>query len=191
MQKIGLASARRATRFSPGLLADRDPGQPPTTAAAPAVETITLGNAVVALTGPWKFQPGDSPVVNGAPLWAQPQFDDSRWTAMDLTTKDGAVNLILGTSGYVPGWTSKGYPNLSGYAWYRLRLRVKDASQPLWLKMPLDFDDAYQVYANGRYLGQFGDFSKSMSPCTTPNPSPSLCPRRARTARSTWPCAST
>ena len=25
--------------------------------------------------------------------------------------------------------------------------------------MPLDVDDAYQVYANGHYVGQFGGFS--------------------------------
>jgi hypothetical protein len=122
-------------------------------------EVITLGNSAVALNGPWRFQPGDSPWVNGAPVWAQPGFDDSRWTAMDVTPKEGAVDLMIGTTGYVPGWTQKGYPELSGYAWYRLRLRVKNADQPLWLKMPNDFDDAYQIYANGRYVGQYGDFS--------------------------------
>ena len=78
---------------------------------------------------------------------------------MDLTPKAGSVDLMLGTSGYVPGWTEKGYPNLTGYAWYRLRLRVTNASQPLWLKMPGDCDDIYQVYANGRKIGQFGGFS--------------------------------
>ncbi len=31
-----------------------------------------------------------------------------------------------------------------------------DTVQPLWLKMPNDFDHAYQVYANGSYVGQFG-----------------------------------
>ena len=80
---------------------------------------------------------------------------------MDLTPQAGAVNLLLGVSGYVPGWTRRGYPDLSGYAWYRLRLRVKDAGQALWLKMPTGFDDAYQVYANGRFVGQFGGFSEN------------------------------
>ena len=127
--------------------------------AAPAIQTITLGNSAVPLTGPWKFQPGDSPLANGTPLWAQPAFDDSHWAPMDLTPQAGSVDMMLGTSGFVPGWTRKGYPDLSGFAWYRLRLRVKDAGQPLWLKMPLNFDDGYQVYANGRFVGQFGDFS--------------------------------
>jgi hypothetical protein len=59
----------------------------------------------------------------------------------------------------VPGWTLRGYPNLSGYAWYRLRLKAEASGQPLWLKMPDDVDDAYQIYSNGRYVGQFGSFS--------------------------------
>ncbi len=122
-------------------------------------ETITLGDSAVALTGPWRFQPGDSPWTNGAPQWAQPAFDDSQWAALDLMPKAGAVDLNYGTSGYVPGWTRRGYPDLSGYAWYRVRLHVKDAGQALWLKMPNNVDDAYQVYANGRFVGQFGEFS--------------------------------
>jgi hypothetical protein len=131
----------------------------PPTPLASSPETITLGNSAVALNGPWKFQPGDSPWVNGAPLWAQSGFDDSHWAAMDLTSKAGAMDPMNGTTGYVPGWTQTGYPDLSGYAWYRLRLRVKNADQPLWLKMPNDIDDAYQVFANGRYVGQYGRFS--------------------------------
>ncbi|MGF7178881.1 hypothetical protein [Tunturiibacter psychrotolerans] len=63
------------------------PARSPTTAPSPSgqtppqtsIQTITLGNAAFALTGPWKFQPGDSPIVNGSPLWAQPQFDDAHW----------------------------------------------------------------------------------------------------------------
>jgi hypothetical protein len=126
--------------------------------AAPA-QVITLGNSAVALTGPWKFSPGDSPWVNGSPVWAQPGFDDAHWATMDLSSKAGSADLIFGTAGFVPGWTRRGYPNLSGYAWYRLRLRVNNPGQPVSLKMPLDVDDAYQVYANGRYVGQFGGFS--------------------------------
>ena len=71
--------------------------------AAPAIQTITLGNSSVLLTGPWKFQPGDSPLANGTPLWAQPAFDDSHWAPMDLTPQADSVDLVLGTSGFVPG----------------------------------------------------------------------------------------
>jgi hypothetical protein len=151
MQKFGLVLLA-VLPLSPLALA-QSPSHPS------ATQTITLGNAAVALTGPWKFQPGDSPVVNGAPLWAQSAFDDAHWAPMSLASQAGAVDLQLGTSGYVPGWTSTGYPNLSGYAWYRLRVHVTDPTQPLWLQMPSNFDDAYQLYANGRFLGQFGAFS--------------------------------
>ncbi len=122
---------------------------------------VTLGNSAVALTGPWRFSPDDSPWVNGTPVWAQPGFDDSHWAEMDLTPRPGSFDLQFGTSGYLPGWTRRGYPSLHGYAWYRLRLHVRDAGQPVWLKMPNDFDDAYQLYANGRYVGQFGLFSSN------------------------------
>jgi hypothetical protein len=170
MQKFGLVLLAVLPMSSLAL------SQSPTTTTP--VQTITLGNAAVPLTGPWKFQPGDSPVVNGSPLWAQPQFDDARWAPLTLAPKAGAVDLQLGTSGYVPGWTSTGYPNLSGYAWYRLRVHVTDPTQPLWLKMPNDFDDAYQVYANGRFLGEFGVFSAKhvtvydSNPASFPLPAP-------------------
>jgi hypothetical protein len=134
------------------------PRSTPNSAAASG-ETITLGNSAATLPGPWKFAPGDSPVQNGAPLWAQPGFADASWAVMDLAPKAGTVDPAYSTPGFVPGWTARGYPDLHGYAWYRLRVRVKDPGQPLWLKMPNDFDDAYQVYADGNLVGQFGRFS--------------------------------
>jgi hypothetical protein len=136
------------------------PHSTPNSAAASA-ETITLGNSAATLPGPWKFSPGDSPWVNGSPVWAQPGFDDASWANVDLAPKAGSVDVNVNTAGFVPGWTARGYPNLDGYAWYRLRLRVtgEEHSQPLALKMPLDVDDDYQVYVNGQYLGQLGDFS--------------------------------
>jgi Stage II sporulation protein E (SpoIIE) len=126
---------------------------------APSAETMTLGNSAATLPGPWKFIPGDSPWENGAPLWAQPGFDDAAWANVDLAPKAGSVDPAYGTPGFVPGWTARGYPNLHGYAWYRLRVHVTDPGQPLQLKMPNNVDDAYQIYANGHYVGQFGNFS--------------------------------
>src|ERR1700744_1805815 len=60
-----------------------------------------------------------------------------------------------------PGGRRAAIPTSTAIAWHRLRLRVTDEqnSQPLALKMPFNVDDAYQVYVNGQYLGQFGDFS--------------------------------
>jgi len=124
-----------------------------------ARQIITLGNSAVTLPGPWRFAPGDSPWVNGFPLWAQPGFDDGSWAPMTVAAKAGSIDPAYGTPGFVPGWTKQGFPDLSGYAWYRLRIHVEDGGQPIWLKMPNDVDDAYQVYANGHYVGEFGEFT--------------------------------
>ena len=117
---------------------------------------IVLGRASVHLTGPWKFHTGDDPA------WAQPGFDDSHWSTLDLTPPRGSYDPYIGSSGFVPGWTAHGYRGYSGFAWYRLRLNLKDPAQSgLALKMPSDVDDAYQVFANGRFIGEFGRFSGS------------------------------
>ena len=161
MKKIGLLllvllpvspSAVSQTKSMPAGAATAAPATAPT-------RVITLGDSVVALDGIWKFEPGDSPWVNGVPEWAQPGYDDSRWAAMDLTAKSGSIDVSYGRPGFVPGWTKQGFADLYGYAWYRLRVRVTDPGGPLQIKMPNDVDDAYQVYANGQYVGQFGEFT--------------------------------
>ena len=131
---------------------------PPVLLILPAVlhaqSTILLGNATVELTGPWKFHTGDNPG------WAQPEFDDSGWSTMDLAPPQGSFDPYIGTGGFVPGWTTRGYPGYSGFAWYRLRVNLHDPVEGgLALKMPDNVDDAYQVYANGQLIGEFGRFS--------------------------------
>jgi hypothetical protein len=86
------------------------PGSAPN--AVPAAQVIRLGNSMVPLEQGWKFEPGDSPWVNGAAEWAQSGFDDSHWAAMDLAPKSGARDLSFGTPGYVSGWTKRGYLDL-------------------------------------------------------------------------------
>jgi len=120
-----------------------------------AQSSIVLGNATVELTGPWKFHSGDNPA------WERQDFDDSGWSTMDLTPPQGSFDPYIGTGGFVPGWTTRGYPGYSGFAWYRLRVNLRDpVGGGLALKMPDDVDDAYQVYANGRFIGEFGRFSR-------------------------------
>ncbi len=111
--------------------------------ASDSVEQVQLGNSVVPLTGPWKFRTGDDPA------WAQPGIKDSSWSDMDITP----------TKGPVPGWTARGFPGYSGYAWYRLTVDVRGSGKPLSLKMPREVDDAYQVFVNGVQIGQFGKFN--------------------------------
>src|ERR1700691_4673580 len=55
-------------------------------AIVPAQSTIVLGNATAELTGPWRFHTGDNPA------WAQPDFDDSGWSTMDLTLPRGSYD---------------------------------------------------------------------------------------------------
>jgi hypothetical protein len=121
---------------------------------APSVNRFTLGTAVVALNGPWKFHVGDDP------LWADPNFDDSSWESVDLTPPAGAHDGDVGLTGYVPGWQKRGHRGYSGYAWYRMRI-VLDAppGESLALSGPPYVDSAYQVFVDGRLMGGFGDFS--------------------------------
>jgi Stage II sporulation protein E (SpoIIE) len=117
-----------------------------------------IGNSVVILTGPWKFSPGDNPA------WAQPGFNDSHWGTLSLSPPAGSYDPVTGSSGYVPGWTVHGYPNLVHFAWYRLHIRLENGTgqahmPPLAITMPLNFDDAYQVFVNGRQIGEFGKFN--------------------------------
>jgi len=131
-----------------------------------SIAHVTLGQSAVPLYGPWKFTVGDSPIDprTGHPLWAEPDFDDSKWETVDLTPKDGAVDPVGGLSGYVPGWTAKGHPGYWGYAWYRIRAQVLTRpgearqGEGLALAGPADVDDAYQLFDNGILAGQFGDF---------------------------------
>ncbi len=121
--------------------------------AQPPARQVVLGNSTVPLDGLWKFHIGDNMA------WAQPGFDDSAWGTMDLTPPAGSYDPTLGSSGFIPGWTARGYPGYSGYAWYRLRVNIDGNLRTLALKMPYLFDDAYQVYANGHLLGEFGQFT--------------------------------
>jgi hypothetical protein len=103
-----------------------------------------LGESSAKLNGPWKFHTGDNIA------WARTDFDDSGWDSMNLTTAPGTP---------APGWTKRGYPGYSGYAWYRLQVDVQGANHQLALKMPYLADDAYQIYVNGELIGQFGKFT--------------------------------
>src|ERR1700691_5897714 len=84
-------------------------------ASPPSAPLVTLGNSAVPLTGSWKFSPGDSPWEGDAPEWAQPAFDDSQWTALDLTPQGDPFNVTMDDKNIVPGWTANGFPNLTGF----------------------------------------------------------------------------
>jgi hypothetical protein len=92
------------------------------------------------------------------PIWAQPEFDDSTWETVDLTPT-AAANSPGASSEYVAGWGKRGHSGYAGYAWYRIRVRVDaQPGEKLALAGPPSFDDAYQLFLNGRLLGSFGRF---------------------------------
>jgi hypothetical protein len=129
------------------------PAQPTSATTSALPVSVKLGESSIELAGHWKFHIGDNMA------WSQTGFDDSSWGAMDLTPPPGSADETLGISGDLPGWTALGYPNYSGFAWYRLRVNVEGASRPLALKMPDEADDAYQVFVNGQQIGSFGKFT--------------------------------
>jgi hypothetical protein len=130
------------------------------TAQPDRIAHVTLGQAVVPLFGPWKFTVGDSPIdpKTGKPLWAEPDFDGSKWEAVDLTPKEGAVDPNAEFSSYVPGWTARGHAGYGGWAWYRLRVRVAAVpGEQMAIDGPMA-DDAWQLFAEGKLQGSFGKF---------------------------------
>jgi hypothetical protein len=123
-------------------------------AEATGLDTVALGTAVVALNGPWKFHIGDDV------RWADTDFDDSNWESVDLTPPSGAHDSDVGLTGYVAGWQARGHLGYIGFAWYRIRVSVQSPDgATIALSGPPYVDSAYQVFSNGRLLGEFGDFS--------------------------------
>ena len=117
---------------------------------------VTLGHSVVPLTGPWRFHIGDDA------KWADPNFDDGDWEVVDLGAKKESIDPTMGFEGFSPGWTGKGHAGYAGYAWYRMRIRVQGADEALALLAPTDVDDSYQLFVNGRFIGEFGSFTGSV-----------------------------
>ena len=122
---------------------------------------ITLGQSVVPLYEPWKFQIGDSPVnpVTSAPLWSQPGYDDSKWETVDLKPTPGMVDPFTRDPDYVPGWTTKGHAGYWGWAWYRIRVSIEARpGDQIALATFGWVDDAYQLFDNGVLVGSWGTF---------------------------------
>jgi len=69
----------------------------------------------------------------------------------------------VGLSGFIPGWTAKGHPNYSGYAWYRMKI-IPDSlpGNNIAFAAPPAVDDAYQLFINVSLLGSTGDFSDTV-----------------------------
>lgn len=133
--------------------------QTPTDTSA---QSIVLGESVAPLYGPWKFHTGDSPIdpATGKRLWAELRFNDSAWEPVNLRPQPGDSDPFSADPRYVGGWTTKGHPDYSGWAWYRLRITVSTKTvEPLAISAPLSVDNSYQVFANGELIGGNGKFA--------------------------------
>lgn len=116
-------------------------------------KTLYTDKNITTLYGPWKFIVGDNM------QYARPDYDDSGWETVDLSAPPGAHDDDVGLSGYMPGWTTKGHPNYSGYAWYRLKVSLDSfPGNHLALAAPPAVDDGYQLFMNGSIAGSAGDF---------------------------------
>lgn len=137
-----------------------------------AAVSINLGESVIALRGPWKFQIGDDP------RWAAPDFDDSAWESIDLTPAPGSRDGDVGLRDYVPGWAARGHPGYTGFAWYRMTIRVTDTGDStLYLIGPAAVDNAYQLFFNGHLVGGIGDFARNPPSIVSVQPRQFALPR--------------
>jgi hypothetical protein len=87
------------------------------------------------LDGLMRFHTGDNP------LWSQPDLDDSNWPLIS-STRD---------------WSSQGYKDYGGFAWYRFKVILPPQHPRLGLYIP-KIMTSYQVFANGKLVGSFGGF---------------------------------
>jgi hypothetical protein len=92
---------------------------------------------LVALDGLWRFHPGDDP--DGKLGWADPAFDDSSWPLLRADTT----------------WSQQGYQHYGGFAWYRFKVILPEKGSQLAIGIPRLLT-SYQIFANGRFIGQFG-----------------------------------
>lgn len=100
---------------------------------AQSFDASQWNQGVTTIDSLWRFHPGDNPA------WASPSFDDSSWPLLATGQK----------------WGSQGYPDLNGYAWYRLRLKLPATSQPLGIDIG-HINSAAEIYVDGRLLGENG-----------------------------------
>jgi hypothetical protein len=139
--------------LSYSMIAMNTPAEVPPAPTVPpdSAVPVTLGQSVVALTGPWKFHIGDNP------QWADPSFDDSGWQAYQLSPGHSLLTPEEVTqSAALPGWQQHGHPGYTGFAWYRVRLQFPEKFDSLALLMPQNVEDAYEVYWGGEKIGAFG-----------------------------------
>ena len=105
------------------------------TLTAQRYDLAAHGQQIIAFDQLMRFHPGDEPTL----AWANPAFDDSAWP------------LIRGDQ----PWYAQGYPQLTGFAWYRFEVTLPSHTGPLALWVPLIATN-FQIYADGRLIAENG-----------------------------------
>ena len=112
------------------------------TSPSPAIVTIDgLGKGTVDLPGPWRFHIGDDL------RWADPSIND--------TPGENGWETILADR----PWGAQSHYAYTGFAWYRLKLRITpapDVKTSFQLLLP-SLQDSCEVYWNGRLVGRYGE----------------------------------
>jgi hypothetical protein len=112
------------------------------TSPDPSIVTIDgLGKGTVELPGPWRFHIGDDL------RWADPSIND--------TPGESGWETILADR----PWGVQSHYAYTGFAWYRLHLRVTpapDVKTSFQLLVP-SLQDVCEVYWNGRLVGRYGE----------------------------------
>ena len=107
----------------------------------PFVVTIDgLGKGTIELSGPWRFHIGDDL------RWADP-------SVVDTPGKSGWESILPDRT-----WGAQSHYAYTGFAWYRLRLRITpapDVKTDFELLLPR-LQDACEVYWNGKLVGRYG-----------------------------------
>jgi hypothetical protein len=103
---------------------------------------LTTGRVpLTSLDGLWRFHTGDNPA------WAAPNLDDSQWP---LLRSDKS-------------WSTQGYKNYGGMAWYRFQVVVPPGLDHVSLYLP-GMRTCYELYSDGKLIGTYG----KMPPNTLP-----------------------
>ena len=112
------------------------PAQPSEPAQPKSLVIQGVGKGIVPIDGDWQFHVGDDL------SWAQPSFDDSGWEPIRTDAT----------------WGEQGHPSYTGFAWYRRHMEIvpgagEDGQYSIFI---LDAENAYELYWNGKLIGQYG-----------------------------------
>jgi sialate O-acetylesterase len=81
----------------------------------------------------------DLGMVDGEPLWADPELEDADWESMPVPA----------------AWEAAGYPGMDGIGWYRTSFRLSPAEAAAGITLGLGaIDDSDITWVNGREVGR-------------------------------------